>query len=74
MRVVLVVLVLILGGIIVLGRWSTNEYALTPGDATPVSPLVKITGVTTNTHLDKIMLTDVYLSSLTEWQYITMHF
>jgi PDZ domain-containing protein len=74
MKVVLVVLVVILGAIIVLGRWSTNEYALTPGDATPVSPLVKIEGVTTNSHLDKIMLTDVYLSSLTEWQYITMHF
>ncbi len=68
------VLAVILGGIIVLGRWSTNEYALTPGDATPVSPLVKIRGVTTNSHLDTIMLTDVYLSALSEWQYITMHF
>jgi Lon-like protease len=74
MRVVLVVLVVILAVIIVLGRWPTHEYALTPGDATPVSPLVTISGVTTNSHLDKIMLTDVYLSSLSEWQYLTMHF
>lgn len=67
------VLVVILGAIIVLGRWSTNEYALTPGDATVVSPLVKITGVKTNAHLDKIELTDVYLSALSELQFLTMH-
>lgn len=74
MKVLLVALLVILGGIIVLGRWSTNEYAITPGDATPVWPLVKIEGLKTNPHQDKIMLTDVYLSSLSEWQFITMHF
>ena len=43
----------------------TNEYALTPGDATPVAPLVTIKGgVQTNPHPSKIMLVDVYLSSL----------
>jgi len=57
-----------------LQSWNISEYALTPGDATPVAPLVKINGVTTNPHPDKIMLADVYLQSLTAWQWLTMHF
>jgi PDZ domain-containing protein len=69
-----VVLVVILAGIIALDKWPTHEYALTPGDATPVAPLVKITGVESTTHHGKIMLTDVYLSSLNGWQWVIMHF
>ncbi len=60
--------------IVVLHSWNLNEYALTPGDATPVAPLVKIDGVGTAKHHDKIMLTDVYLSSLNAWQWLTLHF
>jgi PDZ domain-containing protein len=61
--------------IIVLESSSTNEYALTPGDATPVAPLVTIKGdVMTNPHPSRIDLVDVYLSSLSVWQWITMHF
>jgi PDZ domain-containing protein len=60
--------------IVGLHAWNTNEYALTPGNATPVAPLVKIHGVATNPHHDKIMLADVYLQSLTAWQWLTMHF
>jgi Lon-like protease len=60
--------------ITVLQHWNTNEFALTPGDATPVAPLVKIEGLATKAHPDTIMLTDVYLSSLTAWQWIVTHF
>jgi PDZ domain-containing protein len=60
--------------IIVLGRWSTNEYAITPGDATPVAPLITIHGVKTNAKHDQILLTDVYLSTLSVWQEIVDHF
>jgi PDZ domain-containing protein len=68
-------LVAVIAIIVVLQSSSTNEYALTPGDATPVAPLVTIKGdVTTNPHPSKIMLVDVYLSSLSVWQWITMHF
>jgi Lon-like protease len=74
MRVLLAVLVVVLIVVIGLGRWQTNQYALTPGDATQVAPLITISGVKTNPHVDKIMLTDVYLSTLTAWQWITMHF
>ncbi|MFI5035080.1 MAG: PDZ domain-containing protein [Acidimicrobiales bacterium] len=60
--------------IIVLQHWNTNEYALTPGDATPVAPLVKVEGLSTNAHPDRILLTDVYLSTVTAWQWIVLHF
>jgi PDZ domain-containing protein len=72
--VLLIVLVIVLVGIIVLGRVQTNDYAITPGTSTPVAPLVKIDGVKTNSHDDQILLTDVYLSTLTAWQWITEHF
>ena len=58
----------------VLQNWNTSEYALTPGDSTPVAPLVKIHGLATDARPDKIMLTDVYLSSLSAWQWLVMHF
>jgi PDZ domain-containing protein len=67
-----VVLALVVVG--VLQRWTLNEYALTPGDATPVQPLVSIKGLPVDTHHDTIMLTDVYLQRLSAWQYIIMHF
>jgi Lon-like protease len=65
--------VLLLTGTIVLGKINTNDYALTPGDATPVAPLVKIKGVASETHRGKIMLTDVYLTSLDGWQWLYYH-
>jgi PDZ domain-containing protein len=67
-------LLLVLVAIVALHSWNINEYALTPGDATPVAPLVKVEGVATTTHHDKIMLTDVYLTSLNAWQWLTLHF
>ena len=55
-------------------QWHLSEYALTPGDATPVGPLVKINGVASETHHGTIMLTDVYLESLTAWRWFTLQF
>jgi PDZ domain-containing secreted protein len=61
--------------ILVLESASTNDYALTPGQATPVAPLVAIKGsVETNAHPSKILLVDVYLSSLSVWEWIKVHF
>ena len=57
-----------------LQSWSVPYYALTPGGATPVAPLVKISGLRTDPHPDKILLTDVYLQSLSAWQWLVMHF
>jgi PDZ domain-containing protein len=72
------VLLAVIGGallvVAVLQHVKTSEYALTPGDATSVAPLVKVEGLATDPHRDRIMLTDVYLSSLSAWQWIVMHF
>lgn len=70
----LVALVVILCAILGLRAWNISEYALTPGNATYVAPLVKIQGLATNPHTDRIMLTDVYLTSLSAWQRLTMEF
>lgn len=55
-------------------HWTLNEYAITPGNATPIEPLVHVSGLTTESHHDTIMLTDVYLEQLTAWRYFTLHF
>ena len=65
-----VVLVVVIG----LRVWTVPVYALTPGDATPVAPLVSIKGLAVDPHHDTIMLTDVYLQSLNAWQWLFMHF
>jgi len=56
-----------------LQRWQLNEFAITPGSATDVPPLVTIKGVDTARHHDKVLLVDVYLSQLTMLQYLTFH-
>jgi PDZ domain-containing protein len=58
----------------VLGLRSTNDYLISPGNATPVAPLVKIHGVATNPRHDKIMLADVYEQQLNFFDWITSHF
>ena len=65
---------LVLASVVVLDRLNTNEYAITPGNATPVAPLVKISGVATEQHRGKIMFTDVDLGSLNALQWLLMHF
>jgi len=60
--------------VFVLNHWNLNEYAITPGNATPVAPLIKVEGLTTQVKHDDIMLTDVYLQQLSAWEYVTMHF
>jgi Lon-like protease len=60
--------------VVVLRAWTTNEYAITPGNATNVAPLVSVKGLASQSHNDKIMLVDVYLQPLSELQYLVMHF
>ncbi len=57
----------------VLQRWTTNTYALTPGDATSVAPLVTVQGLATDPHRDRILLTDVYLTRLSALQWLAYH-
>ncbi len=53
--------------------WTVPYYALTPGEATNVAPLISVRGLASDAHHDTIMLTDVYLSTLTAWQWLYMH-
>jgi PDZ domain-containing protein len=71
--VVVVLLVVATSGVALAKHWTLNEYAITPGNATPVEPLVHVSGLPTATHHDRIMLTDVYLQQLNAWQYVTFH-
>src|ERR1700691_6264377 len=70
----LIALAVILLAILALEAHSSGEYSITPGDGTPVAPLVKISGVATNAHPGKFLLTDVYLTPLSEWQLFLTHF
>jgi PDZ domain-containing protein len=72
--IALLVVVVYFGAVGGLKRWNVNEYSITPGNATPVEPLVKVEGLPTDVNGDKIMLTDVYLQSLSAWQYLALHF
>jgi PDZ domain-containing protein len=71
--VLLIVVFVILAATVIVGKVNTNDYALTPGDATPVAPLITIKGVASENHGGKIMLTDVYLTSLDVWQWLYFH-
>ena len=59
---------------VILGHWSTNEYAITPATRRRSRRSSRSRAWQTNPHHDKIMLTDVYLSTLTAWQWIADHF
>jgi PDZ domain-containing protein len=50
--------------LVVLQSWQIQDFVITPGVSQPVSPLVKIGGLQTNDHHDRILLTDVYLEPL----------
>lgn len=63
-------LVLIVFG---LQRWQIQEYAITPGQATNVSPLITVHGLATTAHPDHIDLVDVYLQQLSMLTYLTLH-
>ncbi len=65
---------MVLGVVVGLRAWTVPYYAMTPGDATAVGPLIEVKGLATDHHRDKILLTDVYLQQLSAWQWLTMHF
>lgn len=64
---------MVLLAVTVLQHVGTNVYSLTPGDAQPVSPLIKVSGLRSEAPRDNILLTDVYLTPLSAWQWLTSH-
>jgi Lon-like protease len=71
---VLLVLLVLYAVVLIAGNWKLSEYALTPGNATPVAPLITIKGVATDPHNDKIMLVDVYLENIDVFNWVRLHF
>jgi PDZ domain-containing protein len=69
-----VVIAVILLGILGLEEHQSGEYSITPAHATPVAPLVKISGVATNPKAGKFLLVDVYVQPLSSWQLFITHF
>jgi Lon-like protease len=72
-RVALVSLVIVVFLGFVASRISTNDFAITPGGAQPVAPLITIQGKS-STSAGKILLTDVYLTPLSLLTYLPAWF
>ncbi|MGH3731986.1 MAG: S16 family serine protease [Acidimicrobiales bacterium] len=70
----IVAVAVILMGILGLQAHQSGEYSITPAHATPVAPLVKISGVATNARPGKFLLVDVYLQPLSSWELFLTHF
>ena len=51
--------------------YKLNEYAITPGLSQPVGPLITVTGHPHAPMRRTIFLTDVYLTQLTIWQWLS---
>ncbi len=63
--------VLLTAAVFVSSRWHVPYYSITPGSAESVAPNVSISGLGTDAHHDRIMLTDVYLNPLTALSWLT---
>lgn len=66
--VVVVVLAVLLA--VLASRVQLNEYALTPGDAQAVGPLIRLPAGKGNPVHGRVLLTDVYLTQLTLLDYL----
>jgi PDZ domain-containing protein len=55
---------------VVASRVQLSEYALTPGDAQPVVPLIHVPTATVHAVHGQVLLTDVYLTQLTLLDYL----
>jgi PDZ domain-containing protein len=68
------VLVVVLLVVVVTGwgltRWNVNYYALTPGDAIPVTPYIEVPHALDHQLHGQILLTDVYLVQLNALSYL----
>jgi Lon-like protease len=65
---------LILVAVLILGRWSVNDYALSPGDATPVASFISVPPTLDHPLHGTILLTDVFVQQLTALTYLQKRF
>jgi PDZ domain-containing protein len=57
-----------------LGFWNVNYYAITPGSATAVGPLITVPANLDRPLTGSILLTDVYVTPLTAQSYLVQRF
>ena len=57
-----------------LGFWNVNYYAITPGNATAVAPLITVPASLDRPLTGSILLTDVYVTPLTAQSYLVQRF
>lgn len=69
-KVVLGFVVLLGVAALVLSRWNVDYYALTPGDAQPVGPLIQVPAHLDHTLRGSILLTDVFETQLNALTYL----
>lgn len=67
--IALAVVVALVGLFIWSTKHMTNTYAITPGVAQPVGPLITVSDHPHSATRRSILLTDVYLTQLTSWQW-----
>jgi PDZ domain-containing protein len=65
---------LILVAVLILGRVNVNDYALSPGDATPVASFISVPRPLDHPLHGTILLTDVFVQQLTALTYLQKRF
>jgi PDZ domain-containing protein len=68
--VLLALVVLLIATAIVLEHHTVNDYAITPGDAVPVTPFIDVPRADDHALHGKILLTDVYVTQLNALNYL----
>jgi PDZ domain-containing protein len=72
--VVLIVVIVFAAAVWIASRWAVNYYALTPGDATPVTPLIKVPADLNHPIKGNILLTDVFVTQLNALTFLQERF
>jgi PDZ domain-containing protein len=68
--IITIVLCVIVLAAVILSRWNVGYYALTPGDAAPVAPFIKVPAHLDHPLTGTILLTDVYETQLNALRYL----
>jgi PDZ domain-containing protein len=68
--VLMSVAALLVAATLVLSRWNVDYYALSPGDASPVTSFIKVPSKLDHPLSGKILLTDVFVTPLTVLTYL----
>jgi PDZ domain-containing protein len=68
------VVALLIVATVILGHWNVNDYAITPGDASPVASFIKVPPKLDHRLSGTILLTDVFVQPLTALTYLEQRY